>query len=97
MLSDDLVPFINVDIPNGTYEKIEFKFDKNENANSDLFGKSMKMKGEINGKAFIFWYDFEYEIEIDFEHSGRNLVIDNNTSEVVLNFNLNAVISMVDL
>ncbi len=97
LLSGNLIPLINVTIPNGIYEEIEFEFDKSENPNSELFGKSMKMTGEINGKAFIFWHDFEDEIEIDYEDSGRNLVIDNNTKEVVINFNLAAVIDTVDL
>ena len=97
LLSGNLIPLINVNIPNGTYEEIEFEFDKSENPNSELFGKSMKMTGEINGKAFIFWHDFEDEIEIDFEDTGRNLVIDNNMNEVIINFNLAAVIDVVDL
>ena len=97
LLSESLLTLVTVQIPNGVYEEIEFEFDKSKNPNSELFGKSMKMTGEINGKPFIFWHDFEDEIEIDFEDSGRNLVIDNNTSEVVINFNLNAVMSMVDL
>lgn len=97
LLSANLIPLVNVDIPNGIYEEIEFEFDKNENPNSELFGKSMKMTGEINGTPFTFWHDFEDEIEIDFEDSSRNLVIDNNTREVVINFNLATVINMVDL
>ena len=96
LLSGSLLPLVNVDIPNGIYEEIEFEFDKSDRPKSELFGKSMKMTGEINGTPFIFWHDFEDEIEVDFEDSGRNLVIDNNTTEVVINFNLNAVLSMVD-
>lgn len=97
LLSGNVIPLINVDIPNGIYEEIEFEFDKSENPNSELLGKSMKMTGEINGIPFTFWHDFEDEIEIDFEDTSRNLVIDNNTAEVVINFDLNAVLAMVDL
>ena len=61
-----------------------------------MFGKSMKMTGAINGVPFEFWHDFDEEIEIDFEDSNKNLVINNNTSEVIINFNLNTVIDMVD-
>lgn len=97
LLSANLLPLVIVEIPNGIYEEIEFEFDKSENSDSELFGKSMKMTGEINGVPFEFWHDFEDEIEIDFEDAGKNLVIDNNTSEVVINFNLAEVINKVDL
>ena len=97
LLSTNLLPVVNVEIPNGIYEEIEFEFDKSENSDSELFGKSMKMTGEINGFPFEFWHDFEDEIEIDFEDAGKNLVIENNTTEVVINFNLAEVINTVDL
>lgn len=97
LLSDNFVSLVNIEIPNGIYEEVEFEFDKSENKNSELFGKSMKLTGEINGKPFIFWHDFEEEIEIDFEDAGKNLVIDNNTQQVAINFDLASVMDMVDL
>lgn len=97
LLSGNSIQLINIKIPNGIYEEIEFEFDKSEDSESDMFGKSMRMTGEINGTPFVFWHDFEDEIEIDFEDEGRNLVIDNNSQEVFINFNLNAVVDMVDL
>lgn len=97
LLSGKSIQLINIKVPNGIYEEIEFEFDKSEDTDSEMFGKSMKMTGEINGKPFVFWHDFEDEIEIDYEDQGKNLVINNNTQEVFINFDLNAVINMVDL
>ncbi|MGO2358231.1 hypothetical protein [Mesonia sp.] len=100
LLAANSVQLVNIEIPNGIYEEIEFEFDKSENPESDLFGKSMELKGEINGVPFVFWHDFEEEIEIDYEDMNESLVIDNNTSEVLINFDLSAVLGatgMVDL
>lgn len=97
LLSGKSIQLIDIKIPNGIYEEIEFEFDKSEDSESELFEKSMKMTGEINGKPFVFWHDFEDDIEIDFGNDGKYLVIDNNTQEVVINFNLNAVIDVVNL
>ncbi|RXJ50709.1 DUF4382 domain-containing protein [Gelidibacter gilvus] len=97
LLSGNSIQLVDIEIPNGVYEEIEFEFDKSENSNSPLFGKSMELTGEINGQAFVFWHDFEDEIEIDYEDSNQKLVIDNNTKEVVINFDLSAVLAMVDL
>lgn len=92
LLSANNIPLVNIEIPNGVYEEIEFEFDKSENPESDLFGKSMEMKGEINGVPFVFWHDFEEEIEIDYEDLNESLVINNNVIEVVINFDLSAVV-----
>ncbi|MBO3097455.1 DUF4382 domain-containing protein [Gelidibacter sp. DF109] len=97
LLSGNSIQLVDIEIPNGIYEEIEFEFDKSENPNSDLFGKSMQLTGEINGQAFVFWHDFEDEIEIDYEDSEQKLIINNDTKEVVINFDLNAVLGMVDL
>ena len=97
LLSANNISLVEIEIPNGIYEEIEFEFDKSKNPDSELFGKSMKLTGQIHGTPFIFWHDFDEDIEIDYEDSGRNLVIDNSSQEVVINFNLNAIIDMVDL
>lgn len=97
LLSGESFDLVDIVIPNGVFEEIEFEFDKSKNPDSELFGKSMLLKGEINGVPFVFWHDFEEEIEIDYEDAEQNLVIDNNTLEVAIHFNLNAVLSAVDL
>lgn len=97
LLSGNSIQLVDIKIPNGIYEEIEFEFAKSKNSESILFGKSMELTGEINGQAFVFSHDFEDEIEIDYEDSNQSLVIDNNTKEVIINFDLNAVLDMVDL
>lgn len=97
LLSGDEFELVNVYIPNGIYEEIEFEFDKSENPDSELYGKSMQLKGEINGQPFVFWHDFEEEIEIDFDDAERNLIINNNSLEIAIHFDLNAVLANVDL
>lgn len=97
LLSGNSIQLIDIKIPNGIYEEIEFEFDKSEKSTSELFGKSMKLTGEINGQPFEFWHDFEEEIEVDYEDSNQKLVIDDNTKEVIIDFDLNAVLAMVDL
>jgi len=57
----------NVELPDGRYEEIEFKFEKSKKSNSDLFQKTVLIKGTINGVPFIFFTDEEFEVEIEFE------------------------------
>lgn len=97
LLSGKSFHLVNIEIPNGIYEEIEFEFDKSKNPDSELYGKSMLLKGEIDGVPFVFWHDFEEEIEIDFEDSDQNLIIDNNEVDILINFDLNSVLAMVDI
>ncbi|WP_295337557.1 hypothetical protein [Flavobacterium sp.] len=86
-----------VTIPNGTYEEVEFKLHKNNNSNSPMFNKSVEITGTINGTPFVFWHNVDEDFEIDYEDTNQNLVVSNNSYDIVFNFNLNQVLSMVDL
>jgi hypothetical protein len=90
-------PITTVTIPNGTYEEVEFDIDNSTNANSSLFNKSVEITGTINGTPFVFWHNFEEEFEVDYEDANQNLVINNNSFNLVINFDLNQVLSQVDL
>ena len=57
----------NVELPQAAYDEIEFKFRESENPISEMLGKSILVKGTINGTPFIFWTDEEIEVEIEFE------------------------------
>ncbi len=57
----------NVELPVAAYDEIEFKFRESENSISEMLGKSLLVKGTINGTPFIFWTDEEIEVEIEFE------------------------------
>ena len=88
------VSFISAEIPNGIYEELEFKFDESTDPNSDLFGKSILIQGTINGTPFIFWHNFEDEVEVDFEDSQIDIVIQNNANGLILNFDLSLVFNV---
>ena len=64
-----------VTIPNGIYEEVEFKLDKNNNSSSEMFNKSIEIKGTIGGIPFVFWHNVEEDFEIDYEDTNQNLVV----------------------
>lgn len=87
----------SINIPNGIYEEVEFKMARNNNSNSELFNKSVLIKGTIGLTPFIFWHNIDEDFEIDYEDAGQNLVIADNSATLVINFNLDAVLANVDL
>ena len=46
---------------------------------------------------FIFTHDFEKEFSIDYEDNNQSLIINNNSYDLVLNFDLNQWLSTRDL
>jgi len=87
----------SLELPKASYEEIEFEFDKNTDATSDMFNKTVVIKGTINAIPFIFWHDFEEEIEVDFENEVTDIVVSESLTDVTINFDLNAMLSQVDL
>lgn len=90
-------PVTTVTVPNGTYEEVEFKLHKSTNSASAMFNKSIEITGTINGTPFVFWHDIDEDFEIDYEDTNQNLVISNNSYDLVFNFDLNQVLSQIDL
>jgi len=88
---------VEVNVPNGVYEEVKFKMDKNKKSTSSMFNKSIEIKGTINGVPFIFWHNAEQEFEIDYEDIGQSLVINNNSAVISFDFDLNSVIASVNL
>ncbi|WP_340202325.1 hypothetical protein [Ascidiimonas sp. W6] len=95
-LLSEQVTFAQISLPNATYEEIEFEFDKNENPSSDLFNKTVLIKGTIGGTPFEFWTAFEEEFELDYEDASKNIVVDSNSSTIVITFNLDLLLSVID-
>ncbi|NGX84343.1 hypothetical protein [Aequorivita sp. KMM 9714] len=91
LLSPTPVVITIVDAPNGRLEEIEFEFDKNENPDSEIYEQSIRMEGTIDGVPFVFWHDFEEELEVEFDEGETNTVISNDQNSVVINFDLNSV------
>lgn len=84
-----------VDLPNGTLEEIEFGFDKNDNPDSELFKQSIRMEGTIDGANFVFWHDFEEDLELEFDEDSSQGVISNDENRVVINFDLTDVLDPI--
>lgn len=89
------INFLTVDVPNGDFEELEFKFDRSTDPNSDLFGKSVLIQGTINDIPFIFWNDFEDEVEVDFEEPEFDISIRSNTEGITIEFDLSQVFDVV--
>lgn len=89
------INFLSVDVPNGDFEELEFKFDRSTDPNSDLFGKSVLIQGTINDIPFIFWNDFEDEVEVDFEEAELDISIRSNTEGITIEFDLSQIFDVV--
>lgn len=83
-------------IPNGNFEEIEFKLHKNEDANSAMFGKSVYASGFINSTPFVFWHNTDEEFEIDFEDVNKNIALQGQSLDVIINFNLGLLFDSVN-
>ncbi len=85
------IDIASADIPNNVYEEIEFNMDKSTNTESELFGKSILIKGTINDVPFVFWHDTDEEFEIDYSDVTDNIIIDGGSVIAVINFDLSVV------
>ncbi|MDC6350297.1 hypothetical protein PP178_01940 [Zeaxanthinibacter sp. PT1] len=85
------ISFLNVTVPNGRYEEMEFKINKSTDSSSELFEKSVLIKGTINDIPFIYWNDFMDEIEVDFEDPTMDVTINDATTNLLIDFNLSAL------
>jgi hypothetical protein len=59
----------NVELPAAAYKEIEFEFDASENSISEMFMKTILVKGTIDGTPFIFWHDDSFDVEIEFDYN----------------------------
>lgn len=93
LLSLTPVEIVVIDLPNGRLEEIEFEFDKNENPESELYKQTIRLEGTIDGAPFVFWHDFEEDLELEFDDDDNsNGVIFNDENSVLINFNLTALL-----
>ena len=70
------VPQVTINVPSGTYTKVEFKVHKVGNsdaadsaflaANPSFAGKSIRVEGTFNGTPFTFETDIDVEQELEF-------------------------------
>lgn len=95
LLSPSPVAIAVVNLPNGRLEEIEFEFDKNDNPDSELYEQTIRMEGTIDGLPFVFWHDFEEELEVEFDDNDSHTVISNDEQNVIINFDLTAVLNPI--
>ena len=96
-LLNQTTPVTTVNIANGTYEEVKFKLNKSLDSSSELFNKTVEIRGTINGTPFVYWHNFESEFEIDYEDTAQNLVVSNGSFDLIININMDEVLSNVDL
>jgi Domain of unknown function (DUF4382) len=87
----------SLDIPNGQYEKIKFKFERSIQA-GEMNGKTYLLKGTANGKPLEIWSDKELEVHMDFDDKNKDFVV--NSNNVSLNIKLrldNLIAKIIDL
>ena len=82
----------NVELPPAAYDEIEFEFDKNKYSNSEMFGKTIEIKGTINNIPFIFWTDEEFEVEIEFDDP--IYFYEDVKAAITVSFNLNTLFDL---
>lgn len=85
------VELMNISVPVGEFEELEFEFDKSTNPESELFGKSILVTGTLEGMPFVFWHDFNEEVEVDFEDVEQNITITEGTESITINFDITAI------
>lgn len=57
-----------ITLPQTRFDEIEFEFELSENRASELFGRSILVRGTINGVPFVYFSTIdEFEVEIEFE------------------------------
>jgi hypothetical protein len=97
LFNNETLTIVNVEIPIGEYEEVEFEMARSNDPSSILYQKSIMITGSIDGIPMTFFHTFEEDFEVDYEDAGQNLVIDeSNNNEVIFNFDLNAVVSAVN-
>jgi len=81
-------PIATVDVPVGEYEELEFDITRNRDPQNELFQRSILIEGTINGTPFLFWHNFEEDVEIEFEDVNVPIVIENDGENLIINFDL---------
>ncbi len=85
------INIITTSIPNNVYDEIEFDLYKSTNSQSDMFEKSIKIEGEIDGTPFVFWHDMMDEFEVDFNNNTVDIVVAGNSTAITINFDLGII------
>lgn len=85
-----------LNVPSGVYKEVEFTMSKNTSLGSNMYNKSIEIKGTINGIPFEFWHNVEEDFEIDYEDTNQNIVVSNNSTSIVFDFDLTLALNSID-
>ena len=55
----------------------------------------MQIQGTVNDIPFIFWHNFEDEVEVDFEEPEFDINISSNTEGITIDFDLSMIFDLV--
>jgi hypothetical protein len=93
-LNQSISQFITtVNVPNGKYEKVKFKFVRSA-VPGDMLGKTFSIKGKVYDKDFIIWSQKELHLKIDFEDDD-DIVLNNNDVLLNIKIKLDAIIKKI--
>lgn len=90
------ISILNATAPTGVYDELKFKFDVSTDPFSDLFGKSVLIRGTIDSTPFMFWHNFNDEIEVDFEDPQFDISISQVSENIVIDFDLDQILNSVN-
>jgi len=75
-----------ITLPVATFDEIEFEFERSENRNSLMYGKTILVTGTINGIPFEYFSTIdEFAVEIEFERPVNLAETQNATITVSIN------------
>ncbi len=83
-----------VTLPEGSYQEVEFEIETGSNPASDMYQKSVKITGTIDGTPFMFWTDETDEIELEFEGSNQLTIDGVREAIVTLSFDLSTIFAV---
>jgi hypothetical protein len=96
-LLNQSAPLVTVSVPNGTYSEVEFKLSPSLVAASPIFGRTVEIKGTINGVPFVYWNNFNQKYEIHYQDASQNLIVSSGSYDLVFNYDLNQVVDAINL
>ena len=88
--------FLDITVPFGKYEELEFKFGPSPNPDSELFGKSILVEGTVNEVPFIYSHKFTEKVEVDFEDPNFDIVVSEVDNGIVIDFDVNQLFDAVN-
>jgi hypothetical protein len=83
---------VSLAVPNAKYEEIKIKFETGIEV-GDMFGKSILIKGTIDGKEFVYWSDKDVELEMDFSEPSKDFTVDSNNISLNIKIQLDALMA----